>query len=115
MKHILVVDDDKNIVMVTKLILQQLGFGVFTARNGLEGIEILETQNHLDLVLTDIRMPEMDGNEFARYVRNSTKYMHIPMVAITGYGDEADSQLFKFVLLKPFRVQDLAKVIDSFS
>lgn len=111
MKRILVVDDDENIVTVMRQILTHLGHEVLVARNGLEGIELLKTHDNLDLVLTDIRMPVMDGNDFARYIRNSPEYQDIPIVAITGYSDEVKSELFRSVLPKPFSVQDLARVI----
>ena len=111
MKRILVVDDDENIITVMRDILNRLGFQVLVARNGLEGVEILKNQPNLDLVLTDICMPEMDGNDFARYIQNSVEYWDTPIVAISGYGDEAERNLFQSVLLKPFSIQDLARVI----
>ena len=113
MKRTLIVDDDENIIKVMEQILKHLGCEVFVARNGLEGIKILEKQTGFDLILTDIRMPEMDGNDFARYIHNSPQYQDIPIVAVTGYGDEAESELFQSVLLKPFSVKDMARVINS--
>ena len=74
MKRILVVDDDENIINLMRDILKRLGCEMFVARNGLEGVEILEKQNNLDMIITDIRMPEMDGNDFARYINNSPDY-----------------------------------------
>ena len=113
MKRILVVDDDENVITVMRDILNRLGCQVFVARNGLEGVEILANQSNIDLVFTDIRMPEMNGNDFATYIHNSPEYQDTPVVAVTGHGDEAERNLFQSVLLKPFNVQDLARVIGS--
>ena len=79
MKRILVVDDDENIIIVMEQILNRLGCQVIVARNGLEGIKILKNHDNLDMVLTDIRMPEMDGNDFARYIHNSPDYRDTPV------------------------------------
>jgi len=113
MKRILVVDDDETVITVMEQILNRLSCQVIVAHNGLEGVEILKNHDNLDMILTDIRMPEMDGNDFARYIRNSRDFKDTPVVAITGYGDEAEADLFLSVLLKPFKVQELAGVIGS--
>jgi CheY-like chemotaxis protein len=65
------------------------------------------------LVITDIRMPEMDGNAVARHIRGSTE-SETPIVAITGFSHEADAQLFDFMFMKPFSLEALFKSIELF-
>jgi CheY-like chemotaxis protein len=84
MKTILVVDDEKNIRLLYEEELKDEGYHVLTASNGLEALELIEKQE-IDLVLLDIKMPEMDGPEFLRQVRqfNTT----LPIIISTAYGD----------------------------
>ena len=66
------------------------------------------------VVVTDIRMPNKDGNDVARYVRESLRKRYIPVIAITGYIDEAESELFTHLFEKPFKIKELVDVIKSF-
>lgn len=58
-------------------------------------------------------MPEMDGNEVARYIRSSTE-SETPIVAITGFSHKADVELFDFMLMKPFSLEALLKSVELF-
>ena len=80
MFHILVVDDDKNTRLLFKTILENENYTVFTASNGIKAMDIMD-QNHIDLVVLDIMMPEMDGYEFTRNLRETDDNLPILMVS----------------------------------
>ena len=70
MKRILVVDDERQITRMLRTSLQSCGYAVSVANNGLEGFELFQSDRP-DLIITDLAMPEMDGVELTRAVRNS--------------------------------------------
>ena len=80
MFHILVVDDDKNTRMLFKAVLEAENYCVFTAGNGLEALNLMD-ENHIDLVVLDIMMPEMDGYEFTKALRENHNTLPILMVS----------------------------------
>ena len=114
MDHILVIDDEDIILDCLRKSLAYLGYLVTVAHDGKEGIELLKNGYNFDLVITDIMMPRMNGNAVAKHIRSSDK-SETPIVAITGYGDDIDRELFNFVLLKPFDLEALADVVRSFT
>lgn len=79
MFHILVVDDDKHTRMLLSAILQNANYTVTTANNGVEALEVLDRE-HIDLVVLDIMMPQMDGYEFTRLIRQTDNTLPILMV-----------------------------------
>ncbi len=79
MFHILVVDDDKHTRMLLRAVLENANYTVTTAANGKEALEILDRE-HIDLVVLDIMMPQMDGYEFTRLVRKTDNVLPILMV-----------------------------------
>ncbi|MCP4404139.1 MAG: response regulator [bacterium] len=85
MKTILIVDDEKHIRFLYEEEFTDAGYQVLTASNGLEAFERLEEQPEVDLILLDIKMPEMDGTEFLRRIRQVNK--EIPILLSTAYGD----------------------------
>ncbi len=80
MFHILVVDDDKNIRYVMKEVLEAHQYIVFTAENGLTAFNVLENE-HIDLAIVDIMMPELNGYEFTKELRKFNQEMPILMVS----------------------------------
>jgi DNA-binding response OmpR family regulator len=85
MKTILIVDDEKHIRLLYEEEFKDEGYEVLTAANGYEALDIVKNYD-LDLVLLDIKMPEMDGTEFLRTVRqfNTT----LPIIISTAYGNQ---------------------------
>ena len=79
MFHILVVDDDKHTRMLLKAILENANYTVTTANDGLGALDALEKQ-HIDLVVLDIMMPNMDGYEFTKTIRQTDNVLPILMV-----------------------------------
>ncbi|TGN03442.1 ATP-binding response regulator [Leptospira dzoumogneensis] len=90
---ILVVDDS---YQNRKLISAQLDNGsrkIFTASNGIEALEIMENAE-IDLIISDILMPQMDGYQFCSQVRQNEKYKHIPFIVYTAtYTSDSDEKL----------------------
>jgi CheY-like chemotaxis protein len=94
MARVLVIDDESLILNFLRDILIRLGYEVKIAHDGKEGIDVFNTDHELDLVITDIRMPRMDGNAVARHIRNSDR-PDMPIIAISGFAHEAESELFR--------------------
>jgi two-component system aerobic respiration control sensor histidine kinase ArcB len=114
MALILVIDDLKSIRNLLATVLKDLGHEVKLAEDGQKGIELLEGLRAFDLVITDINMPNKNGNEVARYIRKS----HIsstPVVAITAFPEEADLELFDFKITKPFMLEELREAVARFT
>lgn len=80
MFRILVVDDDKNTRLLLKAVIQSENYQVFTAENGTEALQVMDRE-HIDLVVLDVMMPEMDGYEFTRTLRESDNNLPILMVS----------------------------------
>jgi tubulin-specific chaperone A len=82
-KTILVVDDDSRNIFAITHILEQHGMEVIQARNGLDALEKLGEHPEVDLVLMDIMMPEMDGYEATRAIRQQPQHAKLPIIALT--------------------------------
>jgi CheY-like chemotaxis protein len=85
--NILVLDDEPGVLWAFEQMLSGAKATLHTARNGVEGLEILRHQS-LDLVICDIRMPGMDGIEFARRLRCEPSTAEVPLVLMSGAGLE---------------------------
>ncbi len=86
MKTIIVIDDDKMILMILKQTLTKEGYRVLTVESGEEGIAMLATSN-ADLVLTDYMMPGMSGIEVLNIIKQNQPLL--PIIMLTGHGDVA--------------------------
>ncbi len=115
MDHILVVDDEKSIRYLIKDALEYYGYKVTAACCGQEGLEYFKDLDLLKLVITDIKMPNMDGVEFARALRNSNR-PNIPIIAISAHAGNiaTDKNLFNSVIEKPFNMLSLRKLIRTY-
>ena len=80
MFHILVVDDDRHTRMLLQAILENANYTVFAAENGKKALSLMEKE-HIDLVVLDVMMPEMDGYEFTRILRENDNNLPILMVS----------------------------------
>ncbi|OPY73593.1 MAG: Nitrogen regulation protein NR(I) [Syntrophorhabdus sp. PtaU1.Bin050] len=84
--NILLVDDEPDICVSLSSFLTDLGHTVICASNGLEGLRKFHLHGMIDLVITDIRMPDMDGLELLRRIKEVER-SHVEVVIITGHGD----------------------------
>ena len=90
-QNILVCDDDKEIVEAIEIYLEQEGFKVFKAYDGVEALEVLK-KNEIHLLIIDIMMPKLDGWSVLRQIRQTSK---VPIIMLTARGEEQD-ELFGF-------------------
>ena len=116
-KRILVVDDDEMVLMALDELLRPEGYEVHTALRGAEALERLD-QNGYDLLVLDIIMPEMDGFELCKRIREREGYKKTPIVFLTAksrekdrvIGLEAGANLF---LSKPIAPDKLLEIISD--
>lgn len=103
--RVLVVDDNALLLRMTVQLLQDLGAEAVPALGGRNALPMLAAMSPLpDLILTDIRMPDVDGEELLRRIRASETLSSIPVVAVTGGGTD---QPFDLILTKPVREPEL--------
>ena len=91
-KHILIVDDSKTVRNLVAFILKAEGFKVPTAEDGLDGLEKLYAMESVDLIMSDINMPRMDGFTFIAQVREQDIYKDIPIIILSTEGEDRDIQ-----------------------
>ena len=112
-QRILIVDDEPALINLCSEILQQKGYLVFSAENAKKALEILE-QEPIDLLLSDVIMPEMNGYELASIVQS--KYPDIKIQLASGFTDDrhvdkTDLNLQKNILKKPYNSHELLKKV----
>jgi two-component system, cell cycle response regulator CpdR len=107
-RRVLVVDDDTNVLEVTAEMLNDLGCEAVTALSGEEALEHLERDQGIEILITDINMPEMDGYELAERARAIRKDLKVIMLS----GRESTRNGLPFIR-KPFFEQDLLATMSS--
>ncbi len=88
--RVLAVDDDKINLQLLNTILKGMDFDVLQALNAKVGLEILEKEKDIDLIVTDLMMPEMDGYEFTKKVKSHPEMANIPVIMLTSLGQKKD-------------------------
>jgi CheY-like chemotaxis protein len=111
---ILAVDDDHLVLMNTGAMLEDLGHRVVEAASGRQAIEVLETGETFDLLMTDVAMPHMGGLELAEMVK--ARWPELPVMFISGYAEMSPAcEAGMPRLSKPFMQVDLARALAEFS
>ncbi len=108
---ILVVEDEGDILELVKYNLEQAGFRVIVARDGLQALDLLREQTP-DLVVLDLLLPNLDGREVCRRIRRSPQTNNIPVLILSALGEETDRVVgFEIgaddYLTKPFSPREL--------
>ena len=109
MISILLVEDDEKLSKLFYTVLSKQGFNIHIASNGIEGFDILEN-NHIDLIISDIMMPQMNGYDFTENVRKVNE--EIPILMITAK-DDFNSKQKSFLIgiddymVKPIDVNEM--------
>ena len=117
-KNILVIDDDVLVLNSLEKLFKKEGYAVIAASSGKEALEKIE-ESDFDLVIVDIRMPELDGIEAVRNIKRIRKTKNkpdIPVIFITGYADiEANERAKKIgeVVLKPFDLEEFLACVKQ--
>lgn len=115
-KTVLIAEDDKNNYQLLEAIMSTMNFNILHAKNGREAVEICETEQHIDLILMDIKMPVLDGFMAAKKIKAIRP--SIIIIAQTAYASDHDEELvYKYgcddYIPKPFSQDQLiSKVIN---
>jgi len=117
-KRILIVDDSTAIRQSITYILNQEGYETVEAKDGLEAFQMLEGIGKLDLIITDVNMPNMDGITFIRKARELSSFKFIPILVLTtesqgskmNEGKEAGATGW---IVKPFSADKLLGVVKK--
>jgi CheY-like chemotaxis protein len=91
-KKVLIVDDDVRNIFALTSVLESHGLDVIYAENGKDGIEALERNPDVNVVLMDVMMPEMDGYETMRHIRKDPAHKALPIIAITAKALKEDKE-----------------------
>lgn len=116
-KTILVVDDSESIREVVSFTLQSEGYRVLVGINGRDALKHLNGSD-INLVITDLHMPEMDGISFIKEVRKTNDYKHIPILFLTTETGKEKKLEAKDAgatgwIVKPFQPDKLIKVLNK--
>jgi signal transduction histidine kinase/CheY-like chemotaxis protein len=110
----LVVEDDPRVSRSTVAALEELGYRPIACSSGAEALEVLATNTEVELVITDVMMPEMTGTELAAAIRQ--RGLEVPILFVTGYvGEAGDAEDLAGgeLLRKPFTVSALAAAVET--
>lgn len=116
---ILSIDDSRAVRMFVKSAVDVLGFDFVEAKNGREALEFLKKEGVVDLILLDWNMPEMDGMEFLKRVKDNPQYKNIPVTMVTTEIErhrviQAIGNGAKNYVMKPFTQEDIiGKIMES--
>lgn len=113
---LLVVEDNIELLMLMKQLLSQ-HYHVLTASNGKEALDVISA-HEIDLIVSDVMMPEMDGNELTNTIKQNPDYSHLPIILLTAKTQEEDRKESLIIgaddyITKPFRMGDLQLRIDN--
>ncbi|WP_228237474.1 response regulator transcription factor [Allomuricauda sp. M10] len=117
MKKILIVDDEPNIVMSLEYAFKKKDFGVFIARDGTEALEIAEREIP-DLILLDVMMPQMDGYETLKRIRENEKLSQTKVVFLSAKSKEKDIEKGLEMgadgyMTKPFSIKKIISDVEE--
>ena len=113
-KNILIVDDSKTVRNLVAFIMKKEGFTVTVAEDGLDGLEKLYSLEKVDLIISDVNMPRMDGFTFIKTVREQDAYRDVPIIVLSTEGREKDIQTgiglgANLYMVKPAQPEQMVK------
>lgn len=114
MARVLIAEDDESVRIFVSRALLIDGHEVVTAEDGSQALDTLSRDNHFDLLLSDIKMPIMDGIALALNVARD--HSHVPILLMTGYADQREradglEKIVEDVVLKPFSLADIRAAV----
>ena len=117
-KRILTIDDSRTIRDMLNLTLSEAGFEVLQAVDGQDGIDVLEKQDRIDVIITDINMPKMDGYGVIRHIRGQARYNGVPVLVLTTESEAEKRNVAKEAgatgwMVKPFNPERLIATINK--
>ena len=117
-KTIMIVDDAASMRGLISLTLKNNGYEVIEASDGKEAIKRLSSAGKVDLIITDLNMPNMDGIQFIKTVKGDSKYRFIPVVMLTTESQDAKKEEGRLAgakawIVKPFKPEVLVGVVKK--
>lgn len=113
-RTVLVVDDDPDLLEVTRFVLEGEGFGVETANDGAEALELLRAGTLPDLVLLDLMMPVMNGWQFLEEIAKTPSFKAVPIVVLTAAGS-VEVHGAEEILRKPIDLKVLVAAVERYT
>ncbi|HVS21345.1 MAG TPA: response regulator, partial [Pyrinomonadaceae bacterium] len=115
--HLLIVEDDADTLEILQATFEARGFRVTTCASAAEALELAPV-NSIDLIVSDIGMPEMDGFEMMKRMRRLASMNDVPAIALTGYASRKDAEMalgagFNAHVSKPVDPAELTTLIDQ--
>ena len=117
-KTILIVDDSSSLRMVVRIALTRAGYDVLEAGDGNEGLKALEGATKVNLIVSDVNMPNMDGITFVTRVKQHPRHKFVPVIMLTTEGQDAKKQEgraagAKAWMVKPFNPPQLLDAVSK--
>lgn len=112
-KRILIIEDDADVREALGDALRDAGLAVDVAVDGMDGLDRIREGSPPSLVLLDLRMPRLCGEEFLRAIRDDEAFAHVPVITMTAGLDPAESADVVAHLHKPFDLHDLLEIVLS--
>jgi DNA-binding response OmpR family regulator len=118
-KRVLVTEDSATVLAMIKQALEDEGYSVITAMDGMEALNKAKEEKP-DLIVLDLMLPKLDGYKVCGMLKMNTKYKNIPIIMLTARGGESDKKLGKEVgadayIAKPFKPEALLGKIKELS
>jgi CheY-like chemotaxis protein len=115
--HVLVAEDEVSNYLFLEEVLQEMGAALYWAKNGNEVLDILDQNPGINMILMDIKMPELNGLEVTKIIKN--KYKDIPIIAQTAYAMEEDKEKCLQAgcdeyISKPIDINELTGILNKF-
>lgn len=113
---LLIVEDNVELLILMQQLLRTQ-YRIYTAQNGMEALQVIQS-TELDLIISDVMMPEMNGYELTKAIKGNPDYSHLPIILLTAKIQDNDRQEALTIgaddfIAKPFHLQDLRLRIDN--
>jgi len=115
---VLVVEDNELNMKLFHDLLEAHGYGILQTRDGMEALKMAR-DNHPDLILMDIQLPEVSGLEVTKWIKEDDKLKDIPVVAVTAFAMKGDEEKIReggceAYIAKPFSVANFLETVQRF-
>ena len=114
--RLLIIEDDTDTLELLQATLEKRGFRVTTCASGAEALAVVP-KNSVDLIISDLGMPGMDGFEMIKRLRELPSFQNVPAIALSGYASQKDSEMalaagFNAHVSKPVNPAELVNLVN---